>query len=305
MNHDRHDPGGSGVGVLGATSLVGRHLLTQLAAGGRSVIACSRSAPRAATHGVSWRVPVSAAATTGSAAATTGSAAAAGERIPDWIALCPIWAIPEHVTWLESLGIERLVAVSSQSVITKRSSPHAAEREIAARLAAAEAAVAEWATGRHVGLCILRPTMIYDGVHDGNVAAIASFLARPPLGLRGFFPVCGPARGLRQPVHADDVAAACLAALDHPAPAAMYAISGGEILGYREMVERIGQARGRPVRIVEIPPAIWRIAECIARRLGRGHGLPAGAAARMNDDLSCDHVAASRDLGFRPRSFLP
>jgi len=291
VNHDRHDPGGRRVGVLGATSLVGRHLLTQLAEAGRSIVACSRSAARAAADGVSWRVP--------------GSGMAAGERIPDWIALCPLWAIPEHVAWLESLGVERLVAVSSQSVITKRSSPHAAERELAARLATAEATVADWAAGRRVGLCILRPTMIYDGVHDGNVAAIASFLSRPPLGLRGFFPVCGPARGLRQPVHADDVAAACLAALDHPAPAATYAISGGEILAYRTLVERIGQARGRSVRIVEIPPAIWRIAESVARRLGRGRGLPAGAAARMNDDLSCDHVAAARDLGFRPRSFRP
>jgi len=228
-----------------------------------------------------------------------------GERITDWIALCPIWAVPEHAAWLESLGIERLVAVSSQSAVTKRASRHAAEREVAARLAAAEAALAAWAAAQGITLCILRATMIYDGIADGNVAAIAAFLQRAPLGLEGLFPVCGPARGLRQPVHADDVAAACVAALDHPAPAPAYAISGGEVLPYRTMVERIGQARGLPVRTVAIPRAVWRVAEAVARGLGWARGLPPGAAARMNEDLSCDHSAAARDLQFRPRSFRP
>ena len=65
-------------------------------------------------------------------------------------------------------------------------------------------------------------TMIYDGVTDGNIAAIAAFIRR-----RGWFPVAGPARGLRQPVHAADVAAACLAALEKaPLPQTVYAVSG-------------------------------------------------------------------------------
>jgi nucleoside-diphosphate-sugar epimerase len=288
------------IGVLGTSSLVGRPLLERLVAAGRPVVACSRQAssrapavspPGMVRDNVAWRVP--------------GTAGPPGERITDWIALCPVWVLPELVAWLESLGIERLVAVSSQSAVTKRSSPWGVEREVATRLVAAEHTVAEWAADRRVTLCILRPTMIYDGMNDGNVAAIAAFLERPLLGLRGWFPVCGPARGLRQPVHADDVAAACLAALDHPSPAVTYTISGGEPLSYRTMVERIGQARGRRVRVVPIPQTVWRIAEAVARWAGQAQGLPLGAAARMNEDLSCDHEEAVRDLHFRPRPFQP
>jgi nucleoside-diphosphate-sugar epimerase len=312
MNRDGREPRTSVVGVLGATSLVGRPLLRRLAAAGRRVVACSRraavhAAPDPTLHGspdvVTWRV-------TGTAGSPDGRPSTLpdeqpDEHIADWVALCPMWALPEHSAWLESLGVERIVAVSSQSLVTKRSSPHAVEREVAARLATAEAAVVAWAAARGITLCILRTTMIYDGIADGNVAAIAAFLERPPLGIRGFFPVCGPAGGLRQPVHADDVAAACGAALDHPAPAPIYAISGGEALPYRTMVERIGQARGCPVRTVAIPRAVWRVAEAVARRLGRARSLPPGAASRMNVDLSCDHGAAARDLQFRPRSFQP
>lgn len=283
------DPGA--VGVLGATSLVARPLLPMLLATGRHVVACSRSAASRAVGadaaaGVEWRVP--------------GAAGAAPRPIADWIALCPIWIVPDLVDWLDGLGAKRLVALSSQGLVTKRSSPSRAERESAALIAAAESALEAWAAERGTTLCILRPTMIYDGVHDGNVAAVAAFLRR-----RGWFPVCGRARGLRQPVHAADVAAACRAALEHPAPARHYAISGGETLPYRSMIERIASARGLTARIVPVPRVAWAVFEPVARMAGLARNLPPGAAVRMNQDLSCDHAAAARDLGFQPRAFMP
>lgn len=281
--------------MLGGTSLVGRHLLPLLTADGRRVVACSRAAGSAsappAADGVSWRRP--------------GGVASRGERIPDWISLCPIWAVPEHRAWLEAVGVRRLVAVSSHSVVTKRASRFTVERDLAARIAAAEATVISWAADRGFTLAILRPTMIYDGVADGNVTAIAEVLDRPLFGRTGWFPVCGPADGLRQPVHAADVALACRAAVDHPAPALHYAISGGETLPYRRMIERIAAARRQTPRIVTIPRAAWHVAETVARALGLARRLPPGAATRMNEDLSCGHEAAARDLGFRPRPFQP
>lgn len=279
------------VGVLGATSLVGRSLLPRLVAAGRTVVAFSRSAasPPAGpdpSAGVLWRRP--------------GPDASPSEPIADWIALCPLWIVPGLVGWLDALGARRLVALSSQSLLTKRSSSSRTERETASRLATAEAALEAWAAARDATACILRPTMIYDGVNDGNVAAVAAFLRR-----RGWFPVCGRGNGLRQPVHADDVAAACHAALEHPAPARRYALSGGESLTFRSMVERIARAHGLAARIVTVPRVAWAIGEPPARMLGLVRGLPPGAAARMNLDLSCDHAEAARDLGFRPRPFVP
>ena len=144
---------------------------------------------------------------------------------------------------------------------------------------------------------ILRPTLIYDGIHDGTVARIARFIRR-----FGFYPVAGAATGLRQPLHADDVAAACLAAIAGDGLLASYEISGGETLPYRDMVRRIFAWLGRPPRLVPIPLSLVQAALPVARLLP-GLASLATMAARMNEDLVFDHGAASRDFGFQPRSF--
>jgi nucleoside-diphosphate-sugar epimerase len=277
------------VGVIGGGSLVGRQLLPLLARRG-DVLACSRRRERqapATADQVRWH--------------ETGSPMPPGMRpLPEWIALCPLWAVPDQLDWLEQAGVERLVALSSMSVVTKASSPDAAERQVAGRLAAAEDQLHGWAEDRGIVLTLLVPTMIYDGLTDGNVAAIAAWVRR-----HGWFPLCGPALGLRQPVHAADVAAACLAALDRHPPRCRYELSGGEALPYREMVIRTCRAHGLVPRVVSLPPAAWNLAATIVRWLGLAGGATVAMGRRMDEDLSCDHAAARRELGFRPRPFAP
>jgi nucleoside-diphosphate-sugar epimerase len=277
------------VGVIGGASLVGRQLVPLLARRG-DVLACSRRLERQApaTAGrVRWH--------------ETGSPVRPGTGpVPEWVALCPLWAVPEHLDWLEQAGVERLVAVSSMSVVTKAWSPDPTERLVASRLAAAENLLGAWADGRGVALTLIVPTMIYDGVTDGNVAAIAAWVGR-----HGWFPLCGPALGRRQPVHAGDVAAACLAALERRPPDRRYALSGGEVLPFRELVIRTCQAHGLAPRLVRLPPAAWNLAATIVRWLGLAGGATVAMGRRMNEDLSADHAAAARDLGFSPRPFAP
>jgi len=274
------------VGVLGATSLVGDALLPLLVAAGRRVIACSRSPrPAPADGAVRWTTP--------------GGLPAGDGPVPHWVALCPLWALGEHLGWLADRGVRRLVALSSMSLFTKRHAPAASERRVARRLEEAEAATRDWARAADVTLCLLRPTMIYDGRADGNISAIAEFVRR-----RGWFPLCGRAAGLRQPVHAADVARACVAALEHPAPREAYALSGGEALPFCDLVRRVCRERGLPERLVSVPPWAWRAALPLARGLGLARSVPVGAGPRMNEDLSCDHAAATADLGFHPRGFL-
>lgn len=272
------------IGVLGAASLVGRPLVESLTARGIPVVACSRRPPdpaRPAAATVTWCLP--------------GAADPIGRPVPRWITVCPLWSVPEHLPWLEALGVRSLVAISSTSVLTKRRSPEAGERAVAARLAEAERTLAVWGARRAAAICLLRPTMIYDGVTDGNIAAIAAFIRR-----RGWFPVAGPARGLRQPVHAADVAAACLAALEKaPLPQTVYAVSGLEPTPFTDLVAEVFTACGRRPRILHVPRWLAAIAAPLVDR--RGRISLAGMAARMNDDLSCDHGDAARDLGFDPR----
>jgi nucleoside-diphosphate-sugar epimerase len=283
------------VGVLGGTSFVGQRLIDSLRpagspAPGHRVVAFSRAArPAASTPpepgSVQWhRLPA--------------DHATWREEIPHWVAVCPLWAVPEQLPLLEAAGARRLVALSSTSRFTKRLSPVAAERALASRLAAAEEQVISRTRSLGIVTTILRPTMIYDGVHDRNVAAIAGFIRR-----FGFFPVAGAAEGLRQPVHADDVAAACLLVL--PCDGLRddaYDLSGGETLSYREMVRRIFAWLDRPARVATIPAGLVRAATPLLGWSPWLGSLPT-LAARMNDDLVFDHGAAARDFGFQPRPF--
>ncbi len=259
------------VGVLGATSFVGRAVLPRLGRDGWRALLFSRSG---------------------------SSAVASDEPIPFWIALCPIWAVPEHFARLEAHGAKRLVALSSTSRFTKNESADAGERDVAQRLEGAEEAIHRWGAARGVSTVILRPTLIYDGLHDKNITLIASFIRR-----RGWFPVLGPANGLRQPVHVDDVAAACTAALTGGVSREAYDLSGAETLSYREMVGRVARAVGVDPRVVALPRCVFRVAVPVLRLLPAFRGLSVGMFDRMNEDLVFDHSAASRDLGFEPRGF--
>ena len=65
------------------------------------------------------------------------------------------------------------------------------------------------------------------------------------------FPLDGQADGLRQPVHAEDVATACVSALTMPAEAnRTYNLSDGETLSYREMVCRVFATVGKLPHLV-------------------------------------------------------
>lgn len=273
------------VGVLGATSLVGRPLLARLVASGNTIVACSRQPPTEQAAGITWCQPE--------------DPAPVASPITHWIALCPAWATVDAFAWLVSCGAKRLVAVSSTSVLSKQASPDAAERRLAERLAEAEKALVSRAACTGVTLVLLRPTMIYDGLTDGNITTIATFVRR-----WGWFPVCGPALGLRQPVHADDVADASLAALDHPTPKPLYTLSGGEALPFRDLVTRTCHAHGLTPRLVSLPRCLWRLLALVGSCLGFSRRATIGTAARMNEDLVFDHADAAADLGFRPRPFL-
>ena len=287
------------VGVLGATSFVGRFVLARLHACRAHdpqtppVFAFSRAAvppvPTSDPAGTRWvQLPVG--SKSWPVPRPTGS-------IPQWIAVCPIWAVAGQFPLLESSGARRLVALSSTSRFTKRDSAAPADRALAARLATAEDELLERSGRSGITTTILRPTLIYDGIHDGTVARIARFIRR-----FGFYPVAGAAAGLRQPLHADDVAAACLAAIAADGILASYDISGGETLSYRDMVQRIFAWLGRPPRLVPIPLSLVQAALPVARLLP-GLASLATMAARMNEDLVFDHGAASRDFGFQPQSF--
>jgi nucleoside-diphosphate-sugar epimerase len=213
---------------------------------------------------------------------------------PVGIALVPIWLLPPQLDALAAAGMRRLVAFSTTSIFGKAQSRNRAEQRQIAAAAAAEAEL----MAAPIGVTILRPTLIYGAGRDANVTAAARFIAR-----FGFYPLWGEAAGLRQPVHADDLASAALtvAGRDDLAGQA-FNLGGGETLPYREMIGRIFDALGRKRRLWRVPALPW-IAAAYAR-LGGPPSLTADAVRRMNVDLAFDDGAAARAFGYAPRRFL-
>ncbi len=221
------------------------------------------------------------------------------------VVMCsPIWLASDAVLdRLVRLGMRRLVAFSSTSRLTKGASSEPAEREVVARLAQGEATITQFCAARGVAYTLLRPTLIYDEGQDENVSRIASLIRK-----LGFFPVCGQASGLRQPVHARELAIAAVQAL--PAEAAFnqaYNLSGGEALTYRAMVERIFRGLGKTPLIVSLPLEVWGFALTVLDWLRPNKTLKRNLsmAARMNVDLWFDHAAATHDFGYAPGPFEP
>lgn len=203
--------------------------------------------------------------------------------------------------WLERAslaGVRRVVALSSTSVHSKRASPDPDERALAATLAESEARVAARCESLGVAWTILRPTLVYGGGDDRSLARIAVIARRV-----GFFVLPSGARGLRAPVHADDVAAAVIAASTAPAASnRAYDLPGGEPIAYRDMVARVLAAQPSGPRLVTCPD---RLARTPLRLAARVAGVSPAIVDRMYNDLVFDVSQARRDFGFAPRAFAP
>ncbi|MFU8789660.1 MAG: NAD-dependent epimerase/dehydratase family protein [Methylobacter sp.] len=275
------------VGLLGATSLVGDYVIPQLLSSGVRVSAFSRQAViEQISPDVEWH--------------SLFDLRPDINPIKHWICVAPIWVLPEHFALLEACGARRVVALSSTSRFTKTDSADVAENAIAARLSEGEGRFKAWADSKGIEWVILRPTLIYGSGRDKNIAEIARFIRH-----FGFFPVLGEARGLRQPIHAHDVAGACKAAIAAPVAAnRAYNIAGGEILPYRDMVARIFGALGQRPRLLPVPLPAFRVVIAVLRWLPRYRQWSAAMAGRMNRDLVFDYSEATDDLGFQPRAFV-
>ena len=277
------------IGLLGATSLVGECVIPRLKKDGRPTVAFSRHPPDGKTEpGVTWlRLSASL------------SVRSEVSPIKDWLCVAPIWVLPQYFAMIEGCGARRVVALSSTSLSVKKDSSDHGEQHIAHRLAEGERALRAWAEARRVEWVILRPTLIYGCGRDKNLTEIVRFVRR-----WGFFPLLRKAEGLRQPVHAEDVAAACVSALALPAVAnRTYNLSGGETLPYREMVSRVFATVGKVPRLVTIPRWLFRLAVAALRLVPRYRHWTVEMAERMNRDLVFDHADATRDFGFSPRPF--
>lgn len=284
---DPGTPAGQSILVTGAGSQIGRFLLPRLLAAGSQVIALSRK-PGSDRPGLRWWQ------------GDLGSDLS-WPQADALIHLAFLPLLPRHIEALARAGVTRLIAFSSTSRLTKAASPDAYERDLAAHLAGAETETMAKCAQFGLAWTLFRPTLIYGAGMDRNVTFIQHRLRR-----FGCFPLVGGGSGRRQPVHAEDLALACLAVLTNAKTyERIYALPGGETLSYREMVERIGLAIGRRPRFLPLSQ-LWleRLLGILRWFPGMGFLTPE-MARRMNQDLVFDDAPARQDFDYRPRAFSP
>lgn len=272
--------------VFGASGQIGEALLARLDARDWQVFAVSRT-PRPPSTNVRWL--------RGEFAAIDG--------VPGAVeVIFSTGPLDGFAQWYarELVATPRVVAFGSTSLDTKQASGDAYERDIVARLQAAERLVFDTASATGASATLLRPTLVYGAGRDQTLARIAAMARR-----MGFFVLPRGAEGRRQPVHVDDLAAAALAVVDAPATHGQaYALPGGETLAYREMVVRTLAALDPPATLWQLPMPVFRAVLSFARMAGAMRGLSDDAVARMREDLVFDATPARNDFGYAPRAFI-
>jgi nucleoside-diphosphate-sugar epimerase len=272
--------------VIGSTGLVGSFIVQQLRRSGERPIALSRS--RQDGQGIEWicgdlEKPDTLNFPAFETLYCTANAALLASVLPR----------------LFKPSLRRVVVFSSTSVITKQDTEVPAEREAIKKLADAEKRIAAACEQQGVAWTILRPTLIYGAGRDTNITPLSRLIRR-----FGFMPLVGGASGLRQPVHAEDLAIGAISAASSPATAnKIYALAGGETLTYREMIGRIFDGLGLPRRTISIPLFVWRASFVLVKPLFPGATVAMGT--RMIQDMTFDYTSAMQDFGWKPRKFEP
>jgi len=205
--------------IFGATSPVGLGITKSLAQRGANVTAVSCNA-------YSQTLPLS--VTWVEADLADPEVALDCRHYPTVISAAPIYTYAQAFQRFAWELNSRVIVVSSTSTLTKTHAIDPSERQLAATLLASESTVLE----AFANATILQPTMIHHGPGDRNLKYIVSHLRRTR-----FFPLVAGGKGMRQPIHADDVAHAATQVLDaHGLPQRTYEIAGAEQLAHRRHI---------------------------------------------------------------------
>jgi len=222
--------------------------------------------------------------------------------IADVAALVSLAPLPTIETVLEmatALGVRRVIAFGSTGRFSKAGSPSALEQDFVLQQEQAEQLFSTHCESEGIAWTLFRPTMIYGANMDQSVAFIRSMVIR-----FGFFPLPAKANGLRQPVHVDDLAMACVAALNCQRTFnRAYDLGGGEQLAFPDLVRRIFAAEGKNPRIVPVPLGVYHLMVAAATALRGAHFVRREMVNRMYRDLTVDNLPALEDFGYRPRPF--
>ena len=192
-------------------------------------------------------------------------------------------------------GVRRFVFISSVGVNGAETfqRPFTAHDEVAPHSPYAvskyEAELGLQALAAETGLemVILRPPLVYGPNAPGNFGSLMRWLQRRvPLPL-------GAIHNQRSLVALDNLVDLIVICLTHPAAANQtFLVSDGEDVSTTELLRRMGQALGRPARLVPLPASILKLAAALMGKLG--------VAQRLCGSLQVDIDKTRRLLDWTP-----
>lgn len=231
-----------------------------------------------------------------------------------WISFGPIWLLAPFLEQLAThhperlSGLNGLIGCSSSSAITKRFAANRFDRELVAQLSGAEDQLLAICRRLQVPCRILQPTLIYGqagSYGDRNLSKLLQLLRRLPC-----LPV--PAEtGLRQPIHASQLAAVALHIAEQisesgcdPSLPERITLGGDTTLTYVAMVRAVQQAQpaGDPARRCRLLPIPNRLFFSLAAPLLLHSPKAFEAVLRMGANLS-GFTPAHQLLGREPQPF--
>lgn len=194
---------------------------------------------------------------------------------PEHPLLISLGPLDLFTTWLirnAPPGTRRVVALSSISARTKQDAALTFERDVAARLQLAERDLQAYCERQGIHLTIVRLSLVWDGETDQNIAPLIRLAKRYRLLLR-------PASegGLRNPIHAVDVASLLANLAAAPEAATVIEVGGPETLSMGEIWRRVAETSGAlclpmPMTLLRLAAALVPgVADKIRGTLARWH----------------------------------
>lgn len=276
------------VAVVGASSQIGQALLPRLAAAGY-ISYCIGRESRNLVEGTTTYVFEE----------TSRCFFPQLDSIDVVVSLAPLPSIEVVVKMAQALGAKRIIAFGSTGRFSKLGSTSIIEQDFVLQQEQAEVSFSARCKSLNIAWTLFRPTMIYGANADQNVSFIKSMVHR-----FGFFPMPIGANGLRQPVHVDDLAAACIAVLGrNKGLNKAYNLGGGDIIKYSELVRRIFLAEGKSPFLLPVPKWVYRFLIQLAVKLNIAPFARFEMVERMYADLTVNNQSAVDDFGFSPKEF--
>ncbi len=278
----------SSVALLGANNQVGYFLIPLLCQGFAKVIGASRHQP-------AWSLPSQYESLT----LDLDTDPFPHEDCATLVSLLPHRILLAALMAGQFPQAKRLILFSTSSIDIKSQSPLHQERDMAVALQQNEAAIVAYCQAHNIAYTVFRPTLIYGAGMDKNVSFIAKIMQRWHC-----FPLVGGGSGKRQPVHAEDLAIACMQALKSPQSAdKYYYLSGAEILTYKDLVKRVAKAKGLCSWTPCISLGLLKGLLKIVNLLPKYRFINTAMLMRMQEDLTFCHAQAQKDFQFQPRAF--